>query len=391
MYQNQDEDHFPDCLGLALIKDIPRNNDNYNIWLAETRKDFALVEQDIHAIYNLEKAKAAKLYKRPKLRPDRGLNSLSSTLGLYRSPTPFTPQGQDDDWIYLLNLENEEFVICGNGSRYRFALNDIDRAFCRQFCEYNTKVPSSELFLGIDTEHAILACLDLHDYSFEQEDLSFFSDTLHTNRLRRGVQSGIKFTQAIYTMWSGSPKILSIIERRVSVRDKAFREACYVVLCLALALPKDGYRSLYTTISFSDCAPDGLFDGRFLGKQRDGLITTMGSPWNVEQGPTWLCPEKFIFKARNLRVLPCPGIEYPRVAKVALAYMVEHARDRRIYPFYGVILSIKMVILIKVEHQTVRTSGPFPFEVDGTAFGSEREVSGFVALVAFNESAELDR
>jgi hypothetical protein len=192
-------------------------------------------------------------------------------------------------------------------------------------------------------------------------------------------------------MWTRSPKILSIIERRVSIRDKAFREACYVVLCLALALPKDGYRSVYTTISYSDYTPEGLFDGRFLGKQRDGPITTLGSPWNIEQNTAWLCPEKLIFKARHIRVLPCPGIEYPRVARVALAYMVECARERRTYPFYGVILSIKMVILVKIERQIVRVSGPFPLAGDETAFDAEREVSGFAALVAFHELAELDR
>lgn len=138
----------------------------------------------------------------------------------------------------------------------------------------------------------------------------------------------------------------------------------------------------------------------------------MGSPWHVAGQSGWICPETLIFTIGNIHVLPCPGIEFEGVAAAALAHMVACAAERDSEKtFFGIISSLKTVILVEIAGATVRTVGPIPFAIESLPAVDKRLPNGervesvifqartaetstataFLAMAAFQEKAEIER
>jgi hypothetical protein len=114
----------------------------------------------------------------------------------------------------------------------------------------------------------------------------------------------------------------------------------------------------------------------------------------------------------NIRILPCPGIEFEGVAAAALAHMVAYAAEWNYEkPFFGIISSLKTVILVEIAGATVRTTGPLPFAIESLPSVDKRLPNGeriesvaseartvekstataFFASAAFQERPELER
>jgi hypothetical protein len=344
-------------------------------------------------------------------------------------PTSFRPQNSLwIEWIYVFDLEAEEFLVSGSyGVNSAITLSEVDPAlfvhapYVLDDEGYPMLVSEEEekeeggphegaasrlrrKGLLPNAEADILARLGLPIAPvMPEKNLTFIAEEPRAEyELPRGVHSATVLAKTMYSIWMTSPKVRSIMDRHVPVHDKAFREACYAVLCLVL---DDSFR---LTMSTAQALRDGIFDCKSTDGRLDELITTMGSPWHVPGGSGWICPETLIFKIGNIHVLPCPGIEFERVAEAALAHMVGYAREQNLEEtFFGVISSLKSVIAVKIAGGTVRTNGLLEFAAESLRTtvdpDSEKETittaptesgsddAAFFALAAFQESAELDR
>jgi hypothetical protein len=329
-------------------------------------------------------------------------------------PTSFRPRNTlFIEWIYIFDLEAEEYLVSGHGVNCAFALSKVDPAFFgrppseeskedENPGEEETSVeddqpPKSKLFLPADTEADVLARLGLPSASAEPRE-KLFGESHFEHDLPRGVVTAVMLAETMYKIWITSPKVISIMERHVSIHDKAFREACYALLCLVLG------NSHRITMSTLHTIRDGLVDCKSTAGRLDELTTTLGSPWYAPGRSGWICPETLIFKIGNIHVLPYPGIEYGHVAEAALDHMVYFATEQNLKTcFFGIILSLRSVILVKIDGEGLKVIGSMPFATH-SLIGLPEEISrlpdvpedeidtaAWFELAAFQERAELER
>jgi hypothetical protein len=138
-----------------------------------------------------------------------------------------------------------------------------------------------------DTEADVLARLGLPSAPAEREKKFTFvaEKPRSTYKLPRGMHSTALLARTMYSIWLTRLKTRSLMDRHVSDHVKAFREACYAILCLVLG------NSLRLTTSPIESVKDGTFDCKSISGEIDELIKTMGSPWHVAGQSGWICPE----------------------------------------------------------------------------------------------------
>lgn len=279
------QDMFPSGVGNQLVQAIPVSEEDYKVWLANLRKAFADTEQELDATYfNIDESKLTDLQKGGKWVAPERLVTVNDHIVELRSlpPTPFRPQ--HDLWIeyiYVIDLEAEEFLVSGSGINCAFELGKIDPAFFAhrrvELDENYMPIPpdpdddfeeGEELLLKRalvpDTEADVLARLGLPSAPAEAEKkFTFVAEEPRSKyQLPRGMHSATVLARTIYSIWLTRLKTRSLTDRHVSVHDKAFREACYAILCLVLG------NSLRLTTSSVESVKDGIFDC----KSSDGEI-----------------------------------------------------------------------------------------------------------------------
>jgi hypothetical protein len=124
---------FTSGVGNQLVRAIPDFEEDYKVWLANLRKAFADTEQELDATcFNIDESKLADLQKDGKwVAPERLVTVNDHIVQLHSlPPTPFRPQ--HDLWIeyiYVIDLEAEEFLVSGSGINCAIELGKIDPAF----------------------------------------------------------------------------------------------------------------------------------------------------------------------------------------------------------------------------------------------------------------------
>jgi hypothetical protein len=172
-------------------------------------------------------------------------------------------------------------------------LSNVDIAF---FSEDSTGL-DSQLILSRDPEEHALARIGLQDLSSENQGLTFVSEDPATNHgLPRGVRSAMVLARAMYSIWVNSDEVKSIAERHVVIADKAFREACYVVLGFGLGYPQ----SFHAMISFQQAFCGVIYQGDSPGTRGKDVTTELGSPWHIQSQSAWLCPTDIVFNIGSI-------------------------------------------------------------------------------------------